>query len=180
MWKIAGIVCLVIMVFGAVGVGIIFASYPIRYRTEVQRASERFDIPPELVFSVIRAESKFKQNAVSNKGAVGLMQVMPSTARFVAPKINMNPDVIDLCDPDTNIIIGTFYLRYLFNRFGETRTVLAAYNAGEGRVTEWLSLDEYSETIGDSRIITSTPFPATNAYIDKVMGGLKVYKFRIR
>jgi len=145
-----------------------FFAYPLNHKSIIKKHGEEFNIDPVLIASVIKAESNFKTDAVSKKGAVGLMQIMPSTADYIAKK--MNVDEFDLKNPNDNIRIGTFYLRYLFDRFGDMRTVLMAYNAGEGNVTRWL----------DGRVRLDTcPYPETNAYVDRVINAMNYYKFRL-
>ena len=101
------------------------------YRNEVLAAARRYSIPPALLFAIIHAESSFNPRAVSHKGAVGLMQLMPSTARWMAPGISRK----QLFNPALNIELGARYLRYLANRYnGDARKILAAWNAGPGRL----------------------------------------------
>jgi len=100
------------------------------YGKEVLAAAHRYSIPPALIFAVIHAESNFDPHAVSPKGAVGLMQLMPATARWLAPGTSRN----HLFDPAFNIDLGARYLRYLANRYhGDAENILAAWNAGPGR-----------------------------------------------
>lgn len=147
---------------------ITFVAFPLKYRGEIEAAGAEFGVDPVLVASVIKTESRFRAGAVSPRGAVGLMQVMPSTAEFVAEKYDLGE--FDLYNPHDNIRIGTCYLRYLFDRFGDTRTVLAAYNAGPGNVARWAV---------DGRVET-TPFPETNKYVEKVLDARGYYRWRLK
>ena len=105
----------------------------------IQRLSERYELAPELVRAVIRQESAFDPFAVSVKGAQGLMQLMPGTARRFG--------VQDVFDPAENIHGGIKYLRHLLDRYeGDTRLALAAYNAGEGAVDRHQGIPPYAET----------------------------------
>ena len=161
---VAGFVALVAVVYGAMTT---FA-YPIKYKHEISTASHEFGVCPALVASVIRAESKFAPDAVSTAGAVGLMQIMPSTAEYIARKMPM--DDYDLFHPGDNIRMGTFYLRYLLNQFdGNVRLSLMAYNAGPGNVRRWLA---------DDPELNKTPFPETNAYIERVFNAKSFYRYR--
>ena len=130
-------------------------------------AAKTYAVDPVLVASVINAESGFDKTKVSPKQAVGLMQLLPSTAAAMAPG-----EEIDLFDPTTNITLGVKYLAYLIGKFGDIDTALFAYNAGEGNVARWLS--EQGKTK-----LTTCPFKATNAYVDKIKKSLKYYRGRI-
>ncbi|MCB1018605.1 MAG: lytic transglycosylase domain-containing protein [Acidobacteria bacterium] len=105
----------------------------------IRRLSERYELAPELVRAVIRQESAFDPFAVSVKGAQGLMQLMPETARRFG--------VQDVFDPAENVLGGVKYLRVLLDRYeGDTRLALAAYNAGEGAVDRYKGVPPYAET----------------------------------
>ena len=144
-----------------------FIVFPLKYKSEINAVAKETGISPALIASVIRAESNFNKNAVSTKGAVGLMQIKPSTAEYIAKLENYGD--YDLNNPSDNIKLGTFYLRYLFDKFGDLKTVIIAYNAGEGNVMRWLD--------GTDRLVTS-PFSETNAYVQKVLNAMNFYKFR--
>jgi soluble lytic murein transglycosylase-like protein len=111
----------------------------IPYGSLIYREAKRNNLPPELVAAVVKAESDFRPRLVSNKNAIGLMQIIPSTGEFMGAN--------DLFDPADNVRIGTRYLRYLNRRFnGDTTLVLAAYNAGEGTVRRHQGVPPYKET----------------------------------
>jgi len=164
-----GICLVVVIVLFTVA---LFAMYPLKYKDHITEASELYNVDKVLIASVINAESSFKPNAVSNKGAIGLMQVMPSTGEWVAKKMSVEWGDEILYDPRTNILIGTYYLNYLLNKFNDVTTALIAYNAGEGKVAVWLSEN-------DTTTLTSCPYPVTNRYVKKVMNGLDFYKVRL-
>jgi soluble lytic murein transglycosylase len=98
-------------------------------------ASLRYGVPPETILAVIRIESTFDVNATSEAGAIGLMQVLPSTAQELARELRMEwPGEGILRDPAANIELGTYYLTKLLERFENLALALAAYNEGPGRV----------------------------------------------
>jgi len=103
----------------------------------IYRASTRYNVPPEMILAVIRIESAFDVNAQSDKGAVGLMQILPSTAQEIAQELRMDwrGEQI-LRDPSANIEMGTYYLTKLIGQFNDLSVALAAYNHGPGRIAE--------------------------------------------
>ena len=124
----------------------------------IYREALRNNLPPELVAAIVEAESDFRVRLVSNKNAQGLMQVIPSTGRLMGAE--------DLFNPAENIAAGTKYLRYLFNRFGDQRLVLAAYNAGEGNVEKFGGVPPFPETINYLRRVNTR----VNSYRQRVRG----------
>src|SRR5690606_17776661 len=118
-----------------------------RYAATVQRAALYYQLPPELIWAVMKVESNFRDRAISKAGARGLMQLMPRTAKAIG--------VRDPLDPEQNILGGAYYLRRLANRYaGDIYFTLAAYNAGPGAVR---------------RHGGSPPYPETLNYIRKVL-----------
>ena len=101
----------------------------------VYAAAEEFDAPVAMILAVIRAESDFRADALSSAGAQGLMQLMPETFSWLCEELKEPHHADEILTPATNIRFGTYYLSYLFEKFGTWRTTLAAYNAGEGRVS---------------------------------------------
>ena len=145
--------------------------HPMKYYEYVEKYSEEYAVPREVVFAVIKSESSFVSDAISSKGAVGLMQVMPSTFEWLCTKTGDAPDVNMLYAPEVNIKYGTYLLSYLYSRFGVWETAFAAYNAGEGRVKGWLSDERYGK---DGRLI-DIPFEETETYVKRVTENVKVY-----
>ena len=96
--------------------------------------SEKYSLQPELILAVIKTESAFKPYAISNKGACGLMQVLPSTADEIAEELRIKLKDDQLFDPIINIILGSYYLNKLADQFGDFEVALTAYNMGPGRV----------------------------------------------
>jgi soluble lytic murein transglycosylase len=103
----------------------------------VHEASARFQLPPEMILAVIRIESAFNPDALSHKGAVGLMQILPSTAEEIARELQMEWRGADLLrDPAANIAMGAYYLTKLIGQFEDVAVALAAYNHGPGRIAQ--------------------------------------------
>lgn len=147
--------------------------YKIKYSEYVEAYSEKYGVDKYLVYSVIYTESKFKENAVSPKNAVGLMQLMPETAKYICGKISEEYDGERLKEPEFNIMLGVYYLSYLQKRFDNVSEALAAYNAGEGRVAEWLRGAEYSE---DGKTLKKIPIKETDDYVKKVLRAIDKYE----
>ncbi len=147
--------------------------FPIKYTEQIEYYSNVYGLSPSLIASVINTESGFRENAQSNVGAVGLMQLLPTTAAYINAKQNLKLDIGNLTEPKTNINLGCAYLSFLLDKFTDNFTALCAYNAGEGNVRRWLTTPTYSP---DGKKLTSTPFPATNYYVDKVLHDEKIYR----
>ncbi|MDD4211060.1 MAG: lytic transglycosylase domain-containing protein [Clostridia bacterium] len=149
-------------------------TYPLKYNSIIVSEASANQLDADFVCAVIAVESRFDKFATSESGAIGLMQLMPTTAIQMAVEVGLeNFTVEDLYDEKINIRLGTKYLRYLKNKFFNVRTMLAAYNAGEGVVMEWL-FDPLISPDGVS--IGYTPYKETNAYIDEVLEVLKIYR----
>lgn len=119
----------------------------------VERASLAYQLPPALIFSVIHSESHFRSDAVSPDGAMGLMQIQLETAKHFAGLSGLPlPSGMRLFDRETNILLGSGYLRFLLDRFGDLRTALAAYHLGPTEIGRRVNQgepfsDEYGRTI---------------------------------
>lgn len=141
--------------------------YPIAYWPTVREISEHNTLDPLLLLSVMREESRFDPRARSVAGALGLMQIMPHTARALDRRLNLDiSDDAAIYDVKTNIAIGGYYLNSLLKEFGSLPVALAAYNAGHDRVREWIkegnyrSFDEFVEDI---------PYDETKNYVKRVL-----------
>ena len=167
---------LAVFVFIAVCVGVMrffCFLYPNDYKAEVDKYSRKYGVSAELVYAVIRAESKFDKDAVSGKGAKGLMQIVDATSEWVSEKIGISEP--DLFDPATNIEIGTYYLSYLLDLYkGNKECAIAAYNAGPANVDQWLLDKKCSK---DGKKLNKIPFPETERYVKKVMENIDKYGF---
>ena len=144
-----------------------FASFPRPYRAVVEESG----LEPALVYAVMKAESGFDENTVSRAGAVGLMQLLPSTAEFIVRREGLAEG--DLLDGAYNTMIGCRYLSYLIGRFSDEHTAVCAYNAGEGTVRAWLRDPAYSS---DGKTLQTIPYPETRAYEKKVFDFKKKYQ----
>lgn len=148
---------------------------PTNYEEYVQKYASEYNIPEYIIFAVIKVESDFDPNAVSSMGAIGLMQMMPKTFKWLTSSEHLSEylPVSSLYTPDVSIRYGCYYLRYLFKKFHNWNTVFAAYNGGEGNVTKWLSDSKYSDGNGN---LTDIPNKETKNYVKKVNEALKFYK----
>ena len=139
-----------------------------QYSNYVMQYSMEFDVPPALVYAVIKAESGFNPNAVSSVGARGLMQMLPST--FESMKNNFFPEDTytsnDLFTPEVSIKYGTKYLSETLKKYGVKETAIASYNAGQGAVDSWLKNSTYSD---DGKTLKYIPYSETRAYVETVM-----------
>jgi peptidoglycan lytic transglycosylase len=131
--------------------------YPLRYASIVRGHAQNYDLNPALLAAVIEQESKFRTDAKSSAGAIGLMQLQPATAKGIAIRTGGTKFVLsDLYNPEINVRYGAWYLHHLLLKYGDERLALAAYNAGQENVDRWRAQGE------------GVQFPATRAYIDKV------------
>lgn len=151
---------------------ICIAAFFLSFRRPYSDIVEESGISPALVYAVMKAESGFREDAVSEAGAVGLMQLMPATAEFICRRdgAEFYPD--RLTDGAYNVTLGCRYLAYLLERFCVLQTAVAAYNAGEGTVENWLLDDSLS---ADGKSLSTIPFPETAEYVKKVENFRKIY-----
>ncbi len=147
-------------------------AFMLSYRRPCRKLVEQIFPDPPLVFAVIKAESGFRSDAMSSAGAVGCMQLLPSTAKFICEREEIEFVYSRLKEKEYNITLGCLYLNYLFKKFSDKETVLAAYNAGEGIVSEWLKNSKYSP---DGKTLILVPYPETRAYVKKVIKYQKIY-----
>ena len=146
--------------------------YTLAYREEIITSAREFDLDPYLVCGVIFAESGFRPQAKSGVGALGLMQLMPATGLEEAVLLELEGVTEQrLTEPALNIRLGCNYLRKLLDEFGSESVALAAYNAGPGRVRQWLK--EYG-TKEDGSILY-IPYPETSKYVTRVQSAKGVY-----
>ena len=139
--------------------------YPLRYEQIVRGHSRNYDLDPALLAAVIYQESKFEADARSDSGAIGLMQLLPDTAKGIALHTGGTRfRVSDLYDPEINVRYGAWYLRHLIEKYENEQTALAAYNAGQDNVDRWRR---------DGRGIQ---FAETRAYVERVAELKEIYR----
>ena len=143
--------------------------YPREYRAHVEQYANLYGMEPNLVYAIIKAESKFSHKAVSSAGAVGLMQIMPKTfSEDICHKIGLSDDPDLLLEPEINIQAGVWYFTRWYAYYGTSEEALAAYNAGIGNVNQWIEdglLDEYGFLD-----VEQIPFEETKNYVKEVLG----------
>ena len=136
--------------------------YPLAYEEYINKYAQEYNLDRFLVMGVIRTESDFVPEAHSGL-AGGLMQLTEETAQWNADQMGI--DIYNYMDPETNIMLGCHYLRYLIDNYGVIDTALAAYNGGMGNVSKWLADSRYSD---DGKTLKSIPFTETRNYVVRV------------
>lgn len=152
----------------------VLALYPKAYPFEVKVSSKKTGLSPSIIQGIMREESLFQSAVLSRAGAVGVMQLMPATARIQARHLNLNNfSVEDLTNPQTNIMLGSGFFKRMIRLFNDqVPLAIMAYNAGPGNVKKWLRrnralpLDEFVEEI---------PFSETRGYVKRVLRSIQVY-----
>lgn len=148
--------------------------YPLKYVEEIREYSSEWGVDPYFVAAVIKAESNFDPKALSVAGAKGLMQLTDETADFCSGKVGLVLGEGDIYEPDVNIRLGVYYLDRMLELFDSDRSLaVAAYNAGEGRVRQWLANGEYS---ADGKSLHTIPYEETRNHVKKIEGYMKIYK----
>jgi soluble lytic murein transglycosylase len=149
------------------------AAFPLPYELNLRSEAARNQVDPMLVAGLIRQESAFESKATSHAGAVGLMQVEPKTALKLARQLRVRYARARLTDPGYNLQLGSRYLANLLQSFGTPEAALAAYNAGEDRVVQWTTGQNYLET---PEFVESIPFTETREYVQIVIRNSDVYR----
>lgn len=147
-----------------------FIVFPTKYKNYVGAYANKYGLEPAFVYAVIKAESDFDKTAKSSSGAMGLMQLIPSTASWIAEELGFDDfENEDLFNPEVNVEFGCFYLNYLFEKFNNMRVVVCAYNAGETIVRNWI--DENGEID-----VNKISYSETKTYLKRVLSFYNVYK----
>ena len=146
------------------------------YKAYVQKYAQEYNVDENLIYALIKAESNFNSNAKSSKDAIGLMQLMESTAQDVCKKtdLQISSDELSekLLEPDININIGTKYLSILIQKYGNIEIAITAYNAGIGTVDNWI---EKGIINSDGSNVENIPYKETNNYVRKILRDYKIY-----
>ena len=142
------------------------ALYPREYREIVRREAAAYDLDENLVYAMSKAESDFNAQAKSSAGALGLMQMTPGTFEWMQTKLEETHDTDALFEPKVSIRYGCALIRLLLDEYEDLTVALAAYNAGMGNVTSWLSDAEYS---ADGVTLKAIPFGETRHYVERVL-----------
>lgn len=163
-----------VMTFLALGILYINMKYPIGYNSTIKKYAKKYDLDPYLIASIINVESSYNKEAISPKAARGLMQIGPQTGEWASEELGLeNYSEEKLFDPDTNIMIGSWYLDRLKMEFDDNLDhILIAYNAGSGNLNKWLENEEYSK---DGEEVFNIPFEETRNYLVKVKHNYKIY-----
>lgn len=147
------------------------ATHPKEYSEFVEKYSKMYKVPESVCYSVIKCESSFDSAAVSSSGAVGLMQIMPTTFEYLCTLVGEKHETGLLYDPETNIRFGIFYLSVLYERFGAWETVFAAYNCGPSKVGGWID----DGLVDEDGNLTEIPIDATRIYVERVTKAIEKY-----
>ncbi|MBZ5529308.1 MAG: transglycosylase SLT domain-containing protein [Acidobacteriia bacterium] len=147
--------------------------YPLPYEAAVRHEAAVNGLDPAFVAGLIRQESAFQANAVSSANALGLMQVLPMTAKLLAREAHVRYARKKLFEPEYNIKLGSLYIKGLLNRAGGPEQALAAYNAGEDRISSWSAERNYDEI---AELVESIPFTETREYVQIVLRNAGAYR----
>lgn len=156
--------------------------YPMKYKQEIALQAEQHNISPYLIAAIIRVESNYKPDRISAKNATGLMQIMPSTAEWIAEMTQIDTN-IQLLEPSVNIQLGSWYLYaikkelspYLKHKSDQDRIsiIASSYNAGPAKVKSWINNEVWTGTADE---IKNIPFGETRHYVQRVLYYYKKYK----
>ena len=179
--KVLKILILVLIILGIIYLfnipnKIIKIIYKKEYEYYVEKYSREYNVDKNLIYAVIKEESNFKNTAKSSKEAIGLMQLMKSTAKDVCKQIGLEitEEYLEqeLLNPDMNINLGTKYLAILIEKYQNKELAITAYNAGSGTVDKWI---EQGIIKKDGSDIENIPYKETNNYVRKILRDYKIY-----
>jgi hypothetical protein len=146
--------------------------YPRGYKAVIEEAAQRNDIPPQVLYALVREESYFKPDIISHAGAVGLSQLMPATAEETASRMKI--ELPDLTDPEGNVAIGAYYLSRQIDRFGVISNALFAYNGGPRNMNTWRRANA---DLPQDLLLEAVPFTETRGYGRKVLASAVAYGY---
>ena len=148
--------------------------YPYPYRSVVEHYAAKYKVDSSLVAGMILSESKFRNEAKSHRGAIGLMQLMPETAMWISEQLDDKEyELSELREPQKNIEYGTWYIASLEEEFeGNDVLALAAYNAGRGNVHDWMEERHWDMNFNE---VSAIPYEETRAYVASVLKNRKKY-----
>ncbi len=178
------ILIVLVLVLGMIGVGVLLLPereientvrrYPLEYTDLIARYAGENGLDPAHVAAVILAESSYRADAVSSVNAQGLMQLLPTTAEWIAGKFDESYVEGCLFEPETNIKYGCWYLGYLMNRFdGDLTCTTAAYHSGQGTVDKWLKDPAYS---ADGKTLNVIPGSNADTYVNRILEYYEYYE----
>ena len=174
MKKITIVIIIIVLAILLLWMQILPKIYPQKYCEYVEKYAKEYELDPLLIYSIIKAESNFKYNAKSNSNAIGLMQVMLSTAQEMGEDLELEEITEEkLYQPETNIKIGTKYFKILLEKYNNYNLAIIAYNAGMGNLDKWIDqgiIDEQGENI------EGIPFPETKNYVKKILKNYQIYQ----
>ena len=159
--------------FSDVPVAVWKTLYPLPYEAALRREAARNDFDPMIAAGLIRQESTFQADAVSHANAVGLMQVLPKTAKLLAKELKVRYVKTKLFEPDYNLQLGMLYIASLLRATGAPEYALAAFNAGEDRIAAWRAERNYEEI---PELVESIPFTETRDYVQIVLRNADLYR----
>lgn len=149
--------------------------YPLKYENIVEKMSQKYDVEKPLIYAIIKCESDFDKKAESSAGALGLMQVMPDTFKWLEKDTFVKyTSKEDMFDPENNIECGTLFISILLEKYKDLDVSLSAYNAGIKTVDNWLKNKKISS---DGKTLENIPYSETQKYVKRVNFAYKVYKY---
>lgn len=169
-------IIIIIMIIALIMISINKLMMKIMYKKEyseyVSKYSKEYGVDEKLIYALIKAESNFNPDAISNSNAKGLMQLMYATANEVASKSGVQLTEENILEPDVNINLGTKYISNLLEKYDCVEVALAAYNAGSGNVDKWIKNGIIKS---DGSDIENIPYKETNTYVRKIIRDYKIY-----
>ena len=150
------------------------AAHPKKYSEFVAKYVAEYEMDEDLIYAIIKTESDFDCEAVSNVGARGLMQIMEETFDWIKYRLNdEDSEYDDMFDPEMNIRYGAYLMDYLLEKFGDKDTAVAAYHSGAGSVSSWL---EEKKNSSDGKRLENIPSSTAEHYVNKINNALTNYK----